>query len=211
MRVLFEDLSSLTKEDGFDLKESDREERIRRVLSPDRYRHCVGVANLAERLATFHGVDPDRLRLAGLLHDAAKELTPEEMERAFREYDETGFEEMADLPKLWHAPVSAILAQRDYGVTDREVLEAIRHHPTGHPSFSTVGDILFVADYCGPGRPVEGGDEIARQAETDLDGAVLEVIDRKIDYLRKRGRKIHPGILGYQREVRERRRRQGTG
>jgi predicted HD superfamily hydrolase involved in NAD metabolism len=211
LRGSFRAPSFPAEEEGFDLRESNWDERIRRVLSPERYRHCVGVAELAMRLAALHGVDPERLRAAGLLHDVAKELTAEEMERVFREHDETGFEEMADLPKLWHASVSAILAEEDYGVADREVLDAIRHHPTGHPSFSTLGDLLFVADYCGPGRPAEGGEEIARQAETDLEGAVLEVIRRKIEYLRQRGRNIHPGILDYQRAVRERKAKRETG
>ena len=42
-------------------------------LSDNRYGHTVRVADAAERLATLHGLDARRARLAALLHDAARE------------------------------------------------------------------------------------------------------------------------------------------
>jgi HD superfamily phosphohydrolase YqeK len=42
--------------------------------------------------------------------------------------------------------------RREFGVTDGEVLHAIRHHTLGDPGFGPIGLILFVADFCEPGR-----------------------------------------------------------
>ena len=43
-------------------------------LKPARFRHTMGVAETAERLARKYGADPMRARLAGMLHDCAKSM-----------------------------------------------------------------------------------------------------------------------------------------
>jgi HD superfamily phosphohydrolase YqeK len=48
----------------------------RKRLSGKRYGHTIRVADTAERLARTHHLDPDRTRLAALLHDAARETEP---------------------------------------------------------------------------------------------------------------------------------------
>ena len=48
-------------------------EKLQQVLKPGRYRHTLGVADTAERMATVWHVSPAQARLAGLLHDCGKE------------------------------------------------------------------------------------------------------------------------------------------
>ncbi|HEU4848586.1 MAG TPA: HD domain-containing protein, partial [Rubrobacteraceae bacterium] len=45
----------------------------RKRLSDKRYGHTVRVSDTAEGLAQIHSLDPNRTRLAALLHDAARE------------------------------------------------------------------------------------------------------------------------------------------
>ncbi len=47
-------------------------------LSEERYEHTLRVADTAEDLALVHDLEADRARLAALLHDAAREMGPEE-------------------------------------------------------------------------------------------------------------------------------------
>ena len=47
-------------------------------LSDARYEHTLRVADTAEDLALTHDHDGDRARLAALLHDAAREIGPNE-------------------------------------------------------------------------------------------------------------------------------------
>ncbi|MBC7326261.1 MAG: HD domain-containing protein, partial [Moorella sp. (in: Bacteria)] len=48
-------------------------------LPAGRYRHSLGVADTAVELAAKNGVDPEQARLAGLLHDYARDLPPAEL------------------------------------------------------------------------------------------------------------------------------------
>ena len=51
--------------------------RLRETVPEKRYVHSLGVADEAWRLAVRYGADPDRARLAGLLHDCAKGIPKE--------------------------------------------------------------------------------------------------------------------------------------
>ena len=107
-------------------------EKLQQVLKPGRYRHTLGVADTAERMATVWHVSPAQARLAGLLHDCGKEAGD----------------------ALSHGPIGARLACTDYGVTDEEILSAIACHTTGKPHMSTLDKIIFIAD---SGRAPEAG------------------------------------------------------
>ena len=47
---------------------------VRDCLKPGRFRHSVGVAETAEKLALLWGADPEKAFLAGILHDYAKDM-----------------------------------------------------------------------------------------------------------------------------------------
>ena len=42
---------------------------LRKILSPKRFEHCVNVSLMAEELAKNYGIDSEKAKLAGLLHD----------------------------------------------------------------------------------------------------------------------------------------------
>ena len=48
--------------------------KMKKVLDKDRYQHTLGVAYTASCLAMRYELDPERLFLAGLLHDCAKNI-----------------------------------------------------------------------------------------------------------------------------------------
>ena len=49
-------------------------EKLKNSQKERRFKHTLGVAAEAERLADKFGVDKDKARIAGLLHDCAKNL-----------------------------------------------------------------------------------------------------------------------------------------
>ncbi|PZN12277.1 MAG: phosphohydrolase [Bacillota bacterium] len=156
-------------------------------LSPARLRHVEGVVQTAVRLARRYGEDPDRLALAGWLHDLARELGPAELlERAERYGWEPDDAERAD-PLLLHGPVAAAEA-RAVGLTDdEEVLEAVRWHTTARPGLGRVGCLLFLADKIEPGRRYPGVAELRRLAETDWGRAMLVALENSIRHCLDRG------------------------
>ena len=52
---------------------------LKKRLKPQRYAHCLGVADTAKELAKIYGADEDAAYLAGILHDCAKNYTTDEL------------------------------------------------------------------------------------------------------------------------------------
>jgi len=59
-------------------------------------------------------------------------------------------------PLVLHAPAGAVIAKQHYGVSDPAILRAIAWHTTGAPGMGHLAMIIFLADYCEPGRHFRG-------------------------------------------------------
>jgi predicted HD superfamily hydrolase involved in NAD metabolism len=55
-------------------------------------------------------------------------------------------------PHLLHADVSAIVARRQFGMQDEDVLQAIAHHTLGQPKMSPLSCVVYLADSLEPSR-----------------------------------------------------------
>ncbi|MCL2817185.1 MAG: bis(5'-nucleosyl)-tetraphosphatase (symmetrical) YqeK, partial [Clostridiales bacterium] len=99
-------------------------ERLARTLSAARYEHSLNVMEAAGKLALRWGADAEKARVAGLLHDVARDLPSEEMlrESVLAGIDSSG------APVLLHAPLGAHLLRRDWGIEDGEILQAVAEH-----------------------------------------------------------------------------------
>jgi len=162
-------------------------------LSEKRYGHTLRVAAVAEELARTHGLDPDRARLAALLHDAAREIGgPEEFLRLATEWNIPVGEPERESPKLLHGPVAAELSRRELGVEDEDVLEAIRVHTVGRPGMGELALVLYVADKIEPARDYPSVERLRGLSGEDLREAAAESLRRAIAHNEERGRAIHP-------------------
>jgi len=169
------------------------EGRLQSVLSVKRYIHTKGVVKEAEKLAKVYNADVEKARLAALLHDCAK-CYPEEMTRRFcKEYHVEIDKYMEKQIDLAHGYLGAKVAKREYGVEDKEVLDAIRYHTFGRKNMTLLDKIIYIADYIEPNRKdFKGLSEIRKLAYTDIDKAVKLALEQCIDYNKKKGREIHP-------------------
>ena len=155
-------------------------------LKPSRYTHSLGVEVMAERLAGLHGADTEKAAFAGRYHDIAKCFTQDEMNESVRKY---GLPEMyIDNNPLAHSKVAAEILKDQFGVTDEEVLNAVRSHTTGRAGMSLLEEIVYVADAIEDNRSYEGLAELQAQAAADLDGACLFIMDWTLESLKKKGR-----------------------
>ena len=162
-------------------------------LSEKRYGHTLRVAATAEDLARTHGLDPDRARLAALLHDAAREIgEPETFLRLATEWTIPVGEPERESPKLLHGPVAAELSRRELGVEDEDVLEAIRVHTVGRPGMGELALVLYVADKIEPARDYPSVERLRKLSREDLHEAAAESLRRAIAHNEERGRAIHP-------------------
>lgn len=166
-------------------------DRVKQMVSPERYQHIIRVAILAETIAIANGFDRGELRatsLAAVLHDAARDLSEEELFRLAA--PESDLERQH--PLAVHGRASRRLAEK-WGVTDERVLEAISGHVFGVPVSNRVGMAVYVADVSEPRRGVN--EDIRELAMTNLQRAYQRAVDSKVRYLRDRGKAIHPETL----------------
>ena len=173
----------------------DAENYAHERLSKERYVHTLRVAATTERLAELHGLDSKKARLAGLLHDAAREVGKQELLRlAEKEGIATSAFER-EQPILLHGPVAAELAREDLGVEDEEVLGAVRAHTTGEAEMSLVALALYVADKIEPGRDQPSVEHLRRLALESLHRAAKSALEDSISYNEARGHATHPKSL----------------
>ncbi|QIZ71035.1 bis(5'-nucleosyl)-tetraphosphatase (symmetrical) YqeK [Oxynema aestuarii] len=161
-----------------------------------RIRHILRVEQMAGELALLHGIDENRAKLAGLLHDLAKYFKPKKLlEMATREGLEIDGVLEAN-PHLLHADVSAIVAREEFGVKDEEMLAAIADHTLGRPQMSALSCVVFLADSLEPGRGNTPELAELRQAcRDDLYKAVWLTGDYTQRYLIDRQQLIHPRTI----------------
>ena len=179
-----------------DYTEEEILERLKKTISLHRWHHTLGVADTAERLAARFGVSPQKARLAALLHDCAKSLPYGEMRRLVSENVPDTDEMELDAEPVLHAPAGMVLARRDYGILDPEILQAIRRHTLGGPQMTAMDALIYVSDFIEPGRRVFPGLEQARAlAETDIFAAMRLSAKLSNDYLISRGQQPHPKTI----------------
>lgn len=161
-------------------------------LGAERFRHSLAVADTAVRMGVARGLNEDRLRLAGLVHDMAKGMEGADLIRAAEGQDLVSDEAERVIPDLLHAPVAALMARSEFGIRDELVLAGVAHHTLGRPGMSDFEKVIFLADMVEPGRRYPGREELAALAESDLDAAMLMGLDSTIRYCLERRRILHP-------------------
>ena len=118
---------------------------LKENLSEERYFHTLGTANCAKELAEKFNINPDKAYIAGLLHDCAKCFSNEKLLEIIKEHLQVEESEMQNYKTL-HAPVSAYIAEKEFGVEDKEILSAIRWHTLGKVDMTPFEKIIFLAD-----------------------------------------------------------------
>lgn len=165
--------------------------RLRKIMTRARFAHSCAVAALAAELALKYGIDPDKAALAGLLHDAARDLSS----RALKEYmlrrrlltpAARGVLETA--PALLHAGVGADMAAKRFGVKDRSVLNAIKQHTLGALEPDLLSKIIYIADLAAYDRNFPQARAVAALAFRDLDAAYMKANYVKLVYAFKTGK-----------------------
>jgi predicted HD superfamily hydrolase involved in NAD metabolism len=161
-------------------------------LSEKRYAHTLRVAGTVESLAELHDLDPNKARLAALLHDSAREVNKEELLQVAQERGIAMSDFECEQPILLHGPVAAALARKELGVEDEDVLEAVRAHTTGEPEMGALALALYVADKIEPDRDQPGVKDLRKLALKDLHKAATAALRDSISYNERRGQPAHP-------------------
>ena len=180
---------------------------LKENLTEYRYIHSLGVMEMAEELAKVYNVDVESARIAGLLHDIAKEMTKEESLEYVKK-NNIAIDEVEKINvSLLHGKIGAHSAKTLYDVSE-QIQKAIEYHTETSPNMDELAKIIYVSDKIERNRKSEKFDldaerELARKdldaerelARKDLDGAVLFIIDASIEKLVKKEKLMHPTIV----------------
>lgn len=164
---------------------------VKKRLKIARYEHTLRVEETAVELAKRYKESTEKAALAGILHDIAKCDPTHQLKDSiyFYQLPKTLFNYNKE---LWHGPVGARVVEKDYGVTDQDVLNAIYYHTTAREKMSKLEKIVFVADYIEPGRKFPGVDEVREIVNKDLDLAAQKVLKNTIIHLVNKDIKVYP-------------------
>lgn len=171
-------------------------------LKKSRYLHSLGVADTAVFLAHRFDADVQQARIAGLLHDCAREYPNEAMlaEAEQRHIPYTDVER--SMPLLLHAYIGARRVRECYGVESREIEQAIWRHTVGGEHMTCLDKIIYFADMIEPSRDYPGVDELRRLSrEADLDEMVLAGLSQSIAFVLHRNHLIHPDTVLARNEI----------
>ncbi|MBR1867774.1 MAG: nicotinate (nicotinamide) nucleotide adenylyltransferase [Clostridia bacterium] len=171
-------------------------EFIKNNLKKSRIEHTVGVILEAVRLAKRLKADLGKTILAATLHDCAKYLRGEDFD---------GFERDKNTPEpVVHQYLGAFVAEKVLGVTDEEVLDAIRYHTTGKPDMTLLGKIIFVADMIERGRTYPEVYELRSAVDEDFESGFVLCLKRSVEFIKIKGQKIdalsEKALCYYQKE-----------
>lgn len=169
------------------MTEREMVERLRGMIDEKRFQHSIGVRDTAAMLAKRYGVDEEKARIAGILHDCAKNIPKDE---GIARCEEAGIplKPVCYIEKgLVHSYLGAHIAKTEFGVTDMGILDAIYYHTTGHEDMPLLTKIIYLSDMIEPGRNVPNVEELRRIALEDIDEALIRSINSTITHVLGKG------------------------
>ncbi len=170
-------------------------DKLRNTLEEKRFNHSVNVMETAVKLAECHGADVEKARIAGLLHDCAKNYSKDDMYGLCDKYaidlDDVSKKEFG----LLHGFVGANILKDEYGIDDIEIFDAVYYHTIGKPDMPLLTKIIFIADCVEPMRTAPWVDDIRNEVYNDIDKALIIQLDNTIRSVLKKGTLLHTNTI----------------
>ncbi|MCD2434578.1 bis(5'-nucleosyl)-tetraphosphatase (symmetrical) YqeK [Acidaminococcus sp. NSJ-142] len=172
--------------------------RLAKELPEKRFKHSVAVCETAIRLARIHGVDEKKAAIAGLIHDSGRQIPTRDFIAKAEELGIDLDEIERCQPILIHSKLGKYYAQHEFGVTDPDILNAIRYHTTGAAHMSPLCMVIYLADLLEPARDFPKVEEMRKMAKKSLETTMLAAYANTMEYLLGSQLLIHPDCLaGY--------------
>lgn len=168
------------------------------VLTPARLKHSLDVMRVMGELAEVYDLDRTQALLAGLLHDAAKDLSAECQLNLAKEAQIRFQHDCERHPVYLHALVGAYIVSKELGITDDLVLVAIVAHSDSIEKVDS--DLRFqwclqAADILAPISEWHGMKKLRQVVYAGrLEEAALLRCHWLMEYFEKAGVPIHPNL-----------------
>lgn len=175
---------------------------LKQKLKEKRYIHSLNVADSALLLAEKYGGDKEKAYFAGLVHDIMKNASEEEQLQIMKNGGIILSQTEKNNPKLWHAMAGEAYLRTEMGITDEEILSAVRYHTTGRAGMDLLDKIVYIADYISAERNYPDVDVMRQLAITKtLDEAALYALKCSFKSLSQKEKLIHTDSVAYYNEL----------
>ncbi|MBX9686059.1 MAG: bis(5'-nucleosyl)-tetraphosphatase (symmetrical) YqeK [Candidatus Obscuribacterales bacterium] len=165
-------------------------------VSAKRFKHVIGVAKVASKIAAAYGCDSYLAELGGWLHDACKEEKDKVLVQKAREFKIPFTQVEEQYGHLLHGPVGACVVREELGITHEELLAAIAEHTLGNVPMSKLSEVLYLADCLEESRPSDYTAPIwaslSLDDEINVEKAMVTASDLGLLHLMETARPIHP-------------------
>lgn len=147
--------------------------------------HTLRVAKMACKRASSLGMPEEKALLAAALHDCAKYILPDSPLL-------DGLCIPSDVPlAVVHQYSGAFLAKNKFGITDDEILNAIRYHTSGRSGMGNLEKLIFLSDMLEEGREFPGIQPLREAFWRDLDECLYLCLKHQINYLKNSNAPIY--------------------
>ena len=161
-------------------------EYIKKNIPEKRKTHILGVVLTALKIAKNFDIDKTKVELSALLHDSAKYIEVDK-----KDYEKYGVP--SDCPsQVVHQYMGAYIAEKELGITDLDILNAIRYHTSGRKNMSLLEKIIYTADIIEPSRKFNGVEELRTAVENDFESGFITCVKEILEFLQKSGEEIYP-------------------
>ena len=150
---------------------------------PKTLKHVQEVADTCVRIAEQYGLNREKCRIAGLIHDIGAVMKPEDMVSYTISRGISLDEAEKMYPFLLHQRISRMFAEDVLGIKDGDILSAVECHTTLKSCPGKYDMTLFIADKLSWDR--EGVppyfNEVEKALQLSLESACLEYITYSLD------------------------------
>lgn len=153
--------------------------KIASYMGEKRLVHTISTAKLSYEIALANNLkDAKKALIAALLHDIGKEMPMTEQKEIMKKH----FKEYINYPPvIYHQFIGAYLVEKDFGITDPIILDAIKYHTTANSNMSNVAIIVHCADKIEPTRGFES-QNLINGLKSSLINGFVEVLKSNVEY-----------------------------
>lgn len=119
---------------------------LKNMVNSKKFAHTQNVVIIAKKIANIRNANSDKVVIASILHDCAKNLGNECLKDIALKNKLGATERELSKPRRLHGLVGSYLAEHKLGIKDTEILNAIKYHSKGRIIESEVENIVFMAD-----------------------------------------------------------------
>ncbi len=162
-------------------------EYVVKNLPEKRLKHTANVVIKALSKAKELGLSQEKVMITATLHDMAKY-------KNVSDYPDFILPEGVPKP-VEHAFLGAYLAEKELGIFDQEILDAIKYHTSGKADMSTLSKLIFIADMIEEDRDYQGVEELREYFKGDLDECLRKCLEEEILHLLNKKQYIYAETL----------------